>query len=86
MTDKLEQFLSKMTPAQRERWLAWFEEGRKEFREDTYEDKRFNAYTHWCNENNKSYNKHERDMFYKMYDAEQQIKKDFEEGENTNEK
>jgi hypothetical protein len=43
-----------------------------------YEDKRFNAYTHWCNENNKEYNESERDKFYKQYDAEQQIKEDFE--------
>lgn len=45
---------------------------------DAYEDKRFMAYTHWCNENNKEYNEIERDKFYKQYDAEQKIKEDFE--------
>jgi len=45
--------------------------------ENTYEDKRFNAYTHWCNENNKEYNESERDKFYKQYDAEQKLKEDF---------
>ena len=48
-----------------------------EFSDDNYEDKRFNEYTHWCNENNKEYNESERDKFYKQYDAEQKIKEDF---------
>lgn len=48
-----------------------------EFVEQTYKDKRFMAYTHWCNENNKEYNESERDKFYKQYDAEQKLKEDF---------
>lgn len=48
-----------------------------EFGENSYKNKRFMAYTHWCNENNKEYNESERDKFYKQYDAEQQIKEDF---------
>ena len=58
--------------------ISRYKKDASEFSEDTYEDKRFNAYTHWCNENNKEYNESERDKFYKQYDAEQQIKEDFE--------
>lgn len=49
----------------------------KDTNKRVYEDERFNAYTHWCNENNKEYNESERDKFYKQYDAEQKIKEDF---------
>ena len=57
--------------------ISRYRKNGSEFSDDTYEDKRFNAYTHWCNENNKDYNESERDKFYKQYDAEQKLKEDF---------